>query len=88
MIDNVNSFRYSGNELKYLLRGKAFGSTFLYYITVYPKEGDVIELVLSALGGYGLSGDRNELLVPADPNFLFQTRVKGPMTWYRPVCKV
>lgn len=82
VIDNVNSFRYSGNELKYLLQGKAFGSTFLYYITVYPKEGDVIELVLSALGGYGLSETEMSYWFPADPNFFISNTCEGPMTWY------
>ena len=68
--------------MKYLLQGKAFGSTFLYYITVYPKEGDVIELVLAALGGYGLSETEMSYWFPADPNFFISNTCEGPMTWY------
>ena len=86
VIDTINSFQYTGNDLKYLFRIPLFtGGAVLYEIAVYPKEGEPVVVSFCCNNDYSADPPDVEMSYWSDQEeriLLISNTCRGSMEWY------
>ena len=83
VIDTINSFSYTGNNLKCILRGELFLSgTLLYELNFSLRNGDAFSLCLASNNSTDLSDMELTYWIHDENRFPISSMCRGSMEWY------